>query len=160
MSETRRQLFKKTVLTAIATSSAAALAACTRGATFLGGPSLKFDPGVPILGRLGSYWYIFEYDAGKDTFRVYKTVRDIETADSVVPNVAAPIDPAYIPFDTLGWVSSLNLTDNDFVKKATFTIETWTFTTDGNGYLTAGSENLKAYAKPLNGAWNEIGQRR
>jgi hypothetical protein len=151
MSETRRQIFRNSILSAFGLTSATALAACGNFAPW--GESGERTPDVlspVIVGNSQSDWYIFY--GTKNTYKVFK-LKD--------PTKLPTLVPSQIAFDTVGWFSTLTATDYDQITSA------FNFYIGGNpiqlsftgNYLDSGSvSDLRANAHQNMGAWNEIGK--
>lgn len=146
MSETRRQIFKTSILSAIGLMAVPALVACTTPFTIFG----EGDPNVPIVGKGDGndpYWYIFVFvpAAGKDgEYQVWKTKQ--------VP----PSDPAKRPFDTAQWYSSLKANNYLEPVSGSFTIDGHAFNMMDGSYLEPPSTSGLQYAARVK--WSEIGK--
>jgi hypothetical protein len=95
MSETRRQIFKTSILSAFGLMAVPVVAACSPHGLF-GLGSKDLDPQVPVVGYGKGNWYIIVYDATKAGYVVYKAGED------------PPSDPAVTPFDTARWYVHLD----------------------------------------------------
>ena len=147
MSETRRQIFRNSILSAFGLMSVPALAACS-GKSWFESNEHTITPSPIIVGYLNSKWYIFELDSEKNSYKVFEL-----TDQSKAPN----IDPTYVPYDTKGWYSTLS--PSDYVPVTSpIPIVKLGLTLKFNGtYLDAGSaSNLQEYSIQNTGAWNEI----
>jgi hypothetical protein len=143
MSETRRQIFKASVLSAFGLMAAPALSGCTGNASLFGHG--EGDPNVPIVGKGDGndpYWYIIVFvpDAAQDgAYQVWRT------SDA----------PPARPFDTAEWYSELKGRNRLEQATGSFTIGQHTFVMNGP-YLEGPSTSALQYAVRVK--WSEVGK--
>ena len=148
MSETRRQIFRTSILSAFGLMAVPALVACSGPLTLF--RSGERDPNVPIVGKGDGddpYWYIFVFvpGAGGDgQFKVWKTKQ------------SPPSDPAKKPFDTAQWYSYLEANNYLEAVSGSFTIDGHSFNMMDGGYLEPPSTSGLQYAARVK--WSEIGK--
>jgi hypothetical protein len=139
MSETRRELFKTSVLSAVGVASIGLLSGCQ---TWGHGPPGLTGP-VPAVGKAdnSTQWYVFITASGTTT--VY--------AAGFAP---CSLTPSTCPFDTASYVQQLSAAGQlSLAKGLTVTIGQNSYSTDGNGILLNPSFN----PAPKTFSWNEIG---
>lgn len=144
MTETRRQVFKTSVVSIFGFASASALAGCTTAPTQGVGPE---NATSIIVGYSGTIWYVFKPDSGK--YQVYKT-----------PYGA--IAPSTLAFDTQRFYDKAyadgaltQITQPFYIGATQFTFESNSPYLDATSqaYLTRGANN-----SAVTGRWNEIGR--
>ena len=145
VAETRRQLFKTSVLSGLGLMSATMVAGCSTPITGESGP---YEDGSIIVGYTGSIWYIFKPDGNKSKYKVYST-----------PYSA--IMPSNAPFDTQRFYDKAFADGRLEPVISEFFIGLDKYTFDANSpYLDSRSEILLTqrtgnYA--VKGRWNEVG---
>lgn len=152
MSETRRQLFKKSVFSAVGFAALPVLAACTPEGQYPfwgAGHPLDSDPWGPIAGHAtDGQWYIFvlksiSIGTQNYTYTVYVALRN------------PPSSPMTVKFDVNDWYNYLKA--NSWLAPATRQ-----FTIDGTAYTpnngTVVSNPLHNDAQQIAAKWNEIGK--
>jgi hypothetical protein len=95
MSETRRQVFKTSILSAFGLMTVPVVAACSPQGFGLSANNGPADAQIPIVGYGHGNWYIIVFDDTKNGYVVYKAMQE------------PPSDPAVRPFDTAQWFASL-----------------------------------------------------
>jgi hypothetical protein len=152
MSETRRQLFKKSVFSAVGFAALPAIAACTSDGQhpFWGsGHPLNSDPWGPIAGHASDgRWYLFvlkSISVGTQnyTYAVYVALRN------------PPSSPMTVKFDVNDWYNDLKANSGLAPATLPFTIDGTTYTPN-NGTVVANP--LHNDAVQIAAKWNEIGK--
>lgn len=143
MSETRRQLFKASVLSVLGVSSAIGLAGCKKhdGFSDKSGPDAlyAFEP-IFALSDDKKRWYVFAVDMSDSEKRQKAYWTDYK-------NVGAS------PFDTVDVYSHLKNLKLLHDQATSFSIGTQKYFIDGQGYVEQTSAN-RTYA--IATKWNEI----
>ena len=154
MSETRRQLFKTSILSALGLISASGLTACGTERSFdlrrrLG----DSDPTVPLVGKAtDGHWYVFKYNSFDPDKRNY--TYDVWRASENPPS-EKPLTGG-VRFDTGDWHKELTASSKLIAASAKFTIGSTTYNPT-NGSITGGPVNGFAQAPQIPCVWNEIG---
>jgi len=74
MSETRRGLFKTSIMSALGLTAVGGLAGCQSDGGWQGPFASNPDPGIPIVGiDNNKKWYIFKYDSSSQKYTAYWT---------------------------------------------------------------------------------------
>jgi hypothetical protein len=156
MSETRRELFKASIFSAIGLMGVSGVAGCTRsfGPTFRGG-----DDGQPpavILGLLQdpnkkSSWYVFRFDGDNNKYQAL-SLNDPNKLPSQMPSVA--------PFDVVDF--NAGLADSDVTLLTTTKLKGAGLPNGLNvqgGYVMNSNDLINYYTLPKAvPRWNEIGK--
>jgi hypothetical protein len=156
MPETRRQVFKTSIMSAVGLAVAAGIAACSPSSQGLnaltdGAPS---SDDATIVGVEGNTWYVFDYAGQDGNGNPLYTVRSTTTA-------YGSVYPHQFPFDTSMFTNPVPTAGPGFQ-----TIQNGSFSIGGtqyrvvNGYLTNGSllrtnTNNRVLSQSH---WNEVGK--
>jgi hypothetical protein len=157
MTETRRQLFKTSIMSAVGLAVAAGIAACTQTSQGLN----PLRPGAPssddatIVGVEGSIWYVFDYTGQDASGNPLYTVRSTATP-------YGSSYPSQFPFDTSFFTSPVPTNGTGFqpITNGSFSIGGTQYTV-ANGYLTDGTllRNNTNNRLLSQAHWNEVGRR-
>lgn len=148
MSETRRQLFRNSVLSVFGLMAVPALAGCTGPLNLFGQDGR--DPSFPIVGKgdgQDPYWYIFVFvpgAGGNGEYKVWKTKQ------------SPPSDPAKKPFDTAQWYSYLEAKNYLEPVSGSFMIDGYAFNMTDGGYLE--SPSISPLQSAARVKWSEVGK--
>lgn len=140
MSETRRQLFKASVLSALGLMTASALAGCQ----FDGGHGFdNSEPRDPVAVGKGNgsdpYWYIFVLDTEQGKYKAYRTT----------------VKPPPKPYDTEDWYHSLNPNSvHPVPPNSSFNIGAYWYSVDSNGYVSTPVGEVEMHMSRTR--WTEI----
>ncbi len=152
MSETRRQIFKKSVFSAFGLITMSALTACTpegQHSFWRSGTQFSSDPWAPIAGKAtDGKWYIFALNSISTgtqnyTYTVYQSLE------------GPPSSPAHVKFDVNDWFNDLKTRKKLVPAMSPFTIDSTTYTPN-NGTVVANP--LHNDAVQIDARWNEIGK--
>ena len=151
MSETRRQIFKTSVLSAVGLMTGAAVTACARYGIAEQGPDPDFT--VPIVGYSAHLWYVFVTDDGVK-YAVFSTKAQIGSSR-----------PSLVKFDTKRYLAAArDAQDGANLQRVTtpFKIDEMKFKFGNDGFLDSDSASqLRAGANHEVALvhWSEIGQK-
>jgi len=151
MSETRRQIFKTSVMSAVGVITASALVGCEQPFMRAGGRTDETH--AVVVGYLSdpsgkSDWYIFKYD-GSGYF----------VSRLLNPNKLPTRTPSIAPFDTVSWNASLQPSDVTDAGTVTLSASGIPDLKVVNNYLT--NPNVLTVYNSTPSAlpkWNEIGK--
>ena len=157
MADTRRQLFKTSVLSAVGVASAALLAGCATA----GGPNGACPPVIVGYGR-DAQWYAFQYKALLSGGYAYLAF--VLTDPSLIPTQY----PSQVPYDVEKWFAYAS--GQNALRPVTSPVTSITMDNGDTFYLSpnpanpnqlsdASTQQLCARVGAAMAKWNEIGLR-
>ena len=167
MDDTRRQLFRTSILSALGLAGVAGLVSCDRReeqyARQAGERFTADDPSIPIVGKATSdgLWYILrlhtmDEDAQTYTYKAWQ-VQAPESPPAGTP--ATAVDGDYIPFDVDAWFRHLNKKKKLNLATSPFTLGGIPCNPDQKGIVSGdAAKKLHNGTKAVTAIWNEIGK--